>query len=261
MTTLLVTNDDGVDSRGLAALRRSLAALGEVFVVAPDRERSAAGHAITTTTPLRVSEYRDPLGEFSGHTVNGTPADAVKLALGAIHAERSFDLVVSGVNLGQNTGTSIIYSGTVSAATEARILGVPSFAVSLDAPKPGDFEVACRIAVDLAGLILDQGLPERVLLNVNVPDLPWHKIRGVKVTRQGQSGFEESFQIRSDPRLEPYYWLAGAFRMTDVAQDTDAFAVDQGYISITPVTYDLTSFSSLGPLQGWLPRLTQNWGA
>ncbi|HVB76313.1 MAG TPA: 5'/3'-nucleotidase SurE [Candidatus Nitrosotalea sp.] len=252
---LLVTNDDGVSSPGLAALRSALAPLGEVLLVAPDAERSAIGHAITTSTPLRVSEYLDPQGGFIGYSVNGTPADCVKLALGSIHRSNPPDIVVSGINRGQNTGTSIIYSGTVSAATEARILGCPSIAVSLGSAQPKDWSVAAEVACSVARLVLARGLPERVLLNVNVPARPREEILGVRITRQGQSGFEEVFHIRADPRREPYYWLAGAFRVTDVEEDTDAWALEQGWISITPVSYDLTAKDALAGLEAWRSEL------
>ncbi|HUZ88393.1 MAG TPA: 5'/3'-nucleotidase SurE [Candidatus Acidoferrales bacterium] len=251
MARILVTNDDGVASPGLHALYRALAPLGEVLLVAPDVERSSIGHAITTHTPLRVAEYRDRAGALVGHTVNGTPADCVKIAIGCIHPSRRFDLAVSGVNRGQNTGTSIIYSGTVSAATEARILGVKSIAVSLDSSDPQDWSVAAEFGARVARQVLQRGLPDKVLLNVNVPALPAGQIRGVRVTRQGQSGFEEVFETRSDPRDQPYLWLAGSFQMTDSEEDTDACALAQGWISVTPVTHDLTAYGARAEIAGW----------
>src|SRR6202521_5594555 len=216
-----------------------MATLGEISVVAPDAERSAAGHAITTMTPLRVKEVALENG-IVGYAVNGTPADSVKLAVGAILKERP-DLVVSGINLGPNTATNIIYSGTVSAATEARILGIPSFAISLGTLKDPIWETAAGYAIRVAEQVLARGLPAKILLNVNVPNLPAAEVKGVQVTKQGDSGYEELFDSRTDPRGVPYYWAAGTYRMSDVEEGTDALALDRGFVSITPVSFDLTA--------------------
>jgi 5'-nucleotidase len=226
-----------------------MAELGEVFVVAPDAERSAVGHAITTLTPLRVKEVTLENG-LIGHAVNGTPADCVKLAIGAILPERP-DLVVSGINLGPNTATNIIYSGTVSAATEARILGIPSMAISIGAFKDPLWETAAAYARRLAEQVLARGLPPKVLLNLNVPNLPPSEVRGVVVTRQGDSSYEERYDIRSDPRSVPYYWSAGTYRMSDVDEGTDALALERGFVSVTPVCFDLTAYDRLEELRGW----------
>lgn len=226
-----------------------MAELGEVSIVAPDAERSAVGHAITTLTPLRVKEVRLE-GGLTGHAVNGTPADCVKLAIGPLLKEAP-DIVVSGINLGPNTATNIIYSGTVSAATEARILGIPSMAVSIGAFQDPRWEAAALYARRIAAEVLRRGLPRRVLLNVNVPNLPPSEIRGVKITRQGESAYEELFDARTDPRSVPYYWAAGQYRMSDADPDTDALALDQGYVSLTPVTFDLTAYDFRAELSGW----------
>ena len=218
-------------------------------MVAPDAERSAVGHAITTLTPLRVKEVALDGGRV-GLAVNGTPADCVKLAIGAL-LERRPDLVVSGINLGPNTATNIIYSGTVSAATEARILGIPSMAISIGAFNDPLWETAAIYARRIAEQILRHELPPKVLLNVNVPNLPPAEVRGVRITRQGDSAYEERFEKRSDPREVPYYWSAGAYRMSDVAEDTDALALEQGWVSVTPVTFDLTSYRMLPDLTSW----------
>ena len=223
--------------------------LGEVSVVAPDAERSAAGHAITTQIPLRVKEV--PLEEgLIGYAVNGTPADSVKLAIGAVLSERP-DLVVSGINLGPNTATNILYSGTVSAATEARILGIPSIAISIGEFKDPLWDTAAHYAHRVAEQVLHRGLPTKVLLNVNVPNLPIGEVRGVKITRQGDSAYEERYDIRSDPRSVPYYWAAGTYRMTDVEEGTDALALERGFVSVTPVCFDLTAYDLLEELSGW----------
>ncbi len=223
--------------------------LGDVTVVAPDAERSAVGHAITTLTPLRVKEFkRGP--ELMGYAVNGMPADCVKIGVGSL-LPRPPDLVVSGINLGPNTATNVIYSGTVSAATEARILGVPSMAVSLGTFSDPDFTYAAALTRKIAGLVLERGLPDKVLLNVNVPALPRDRVRGIKITRQGSSAYVEDFAIRRDPRGQPYYWLAGSYSHTDEDESTDARAIEQGYVSITPIQWDLTAHTYLDELRRW----------
>lgn len=161
------------------------------------------------------------------------------------------DLVVSGINLGPNTATNIIYSGTVSAATEARILGIPSIAVSLGAFVEPQWDVAAAFARQVARRVLENGLPPRVLLNLNVPNLPREKINGIRVTRQGDSSYVEEFTMREDPRRQPYYWLGGAYKMTDTDEDTDAWAIEHGYVSITPITYDLTAYDQIDAVRGW----------
>ncbi|HXM53881.1 MAG TPA: 5'/3'-nucleotidase SurE, partial [Candidatus Dormibacteraeota bacterium] len=216
-----------------------LVEVGDVTVVAPDAERSAVGHAITTITPLRVKEFRRG-SRLMGYASNGTPADCVKLGIGSLF-ERPPDLVVSGINLGPNTATNVIYSGTVSAATEARILGIPSVAVSLDARVNPQWSYAAVVGRRVAEQVLERGLPPKVLLNVNVPNLPRSEIRGIRVTRQGDSVFQEDYTLREDPRGQPYYWLAGSYRLSDEDPETDAWALANGYVSITPVTFDLTA--------------------
>jgi 5'-nucleotidase len=218
-------------------------------VVAPDAERSAIGHAITTLLPLRVKEFRRGK-QLLGYAIDGTPADCVKIGIGAIFTG-AVDLVVSGINLGSNTATNVIYSGTVSAATEARILGVRSMAISLDALVEPRWGYAAGLGRRIAAAVLERGLPERVLLNVNVPNLPRSQIKGVKVTRQGNSAYVDDFAIREDPNRRPYYWLAGSYRNQDEDPDTDAWALENGYVSITPVSFDLTAHRYLGEIAAW----------
>jgi 5'-nucleotidase len=225
--------------------------LGEVVVAAPDAERSAVGHAITTLTPLRVKEMRLE-GGIPGFAVNGTPADSVKLAVGALLKEPP-DLVVSGINLGPNTATNIIYSGTVSAATEARILGIPSIAISIDAFRDVRWPTAAGYAGRMAKEVLKRGLPPRVLLNVNVPNLPADQVKGIRVTRQGDSAFAQTYDERTDPRSVPYYWAGGAYKMSDTDEDADALALSQGFVSVTPITFDLTAHEQLEELRTWFP--------
>lgn len=219
-------------------------------MVAPDAERSAVGHAITTLTPLRVKQF-EHAGEPIGYAINGTPADCVKIALGSIMKDDRPDVVVSGINLGPNTATNVIYSGTVSAATEARILGIPSVAISLDTFRDPHWEYAAEVGRRIAATVLERGLPPKVLLNVNVPHLPADRIKGVRVTRQGDSAYVEDFTVRKDPRGQPYLWLAGTYQMQDVDPDTDARALKDGYVSITPITFDLTAHRLLGEVESW----------
>lgn len=249
MPYILVTNDDGVTSPGLHALLEEMRKVGEVTVVAPDVERSAVGHAITRDAPLRVTEFA-PEGRPVGYAVSGTPADCVQLAV-RILLQRKPDLVVSGINLGPNTAKNIIYSGTVSAATEARILGIPALAISIGAFKHPLWATAATFAARFARLVLKHGLPPKVLLNVNVPNVPVSEVKGIRVTRQGDSGYQERFEIRNTPGSSPYFWSEGTYRVTDVDEDTDALALELGFVSVTPVTFDLTSYAMIEDLSHW----------
>lgn len=234
---ILVTNDDGVASPGVHALFEAMRELGDVTVVAPELQRSAVGHAITRDAPLQLRRVG------GGFAVSGTPADCVQLAVRVL-LERSPDLVVSGINLGPNTAKNIIYSGTVSAATEARMMGIPAMSISIGAFENPLWETAAAYAKRLARALLKNPLPPKILLNVNVPNLPLADVKGIKVTRQGDSGYKESFRPRGDSE----YWAEGTYAMTDVDDDTDAKALDQGYVSLTPVTFDLTAYDVLDEL-------------
>jgi len=245
---LLLTNDDGIDAPGLRALVKALSAVGDVVVVAPSSERSAVGHAITLSDPLRVDRY--VCDGFQGYAVNGTPADCVKIACWAL-LNRKPDLLVSGINRGINTGINILYSGTVSAATEGTFLGVPSFAISLATFEDPDFGYAAAFARKLTLTLLDRGLPRGVYLNVNVPAVPAEEIEGVSITRQGQALFEEKFDQRTDPHGRVYYWLTGQKVDKEQDRDVDDGAVQARMVSITPVHYDLTHYDFLQTLTGW----------
>ena len=240
---ILVANDDGVDAAGIAALATAMHGLGTVAVVAPFQEQSAVGHAITIRDPMRVHPWAfdGPDGPVWARAVTGTPADCVKIAVQKL-LPRPPDLVVSGINHGPNTAVNVMYSGTVSAATEAAILGIPSIAVSHGAWRPKDFEAAGRAAARLAARVLADGLPPDVLLNVNVPDLPHAEIRGTRVTRQARSRWQEEFEERRDPMDRPYYWLGGQFIDLDGGADTDLVALADGFVSVTPLHLDLTAY-------------------
>jgi 5'-nucleotidase len=243
----LLTNDDGINARGIDALYQELSRDAECVVVAPEVEQSAVGHAITVFRPLMVKKARKN-GKVFGYAVAGTPADCVKLGICEL-ADGPIDLVVSGINHGGNVGINIIYSGTVSAATEAVVLGVPSMAVSIDSRKEVDFSVAARFARKMAAFILKNPMPN-VVLNVNVPAIPEDEIKGVVVVRQGRARFMEKFDKRSDPRGNDYYWLAGEPEFPSQEQgDTDAYALKKGMITITPIHCDLTRHDLLDDLK------------
>jgi 5'-nucleotidase len=245
---ILVTNDDGIHSDGLLALRARLLEVGEVMAVAPERPRSATGHAITLHKPLRIHQVRLRDGGV-GYSTNGTPSDCV--VLGMIELQPKPDFVVSGINLGPNLGEDLTYSGTVSAAMEATMFDVPAFAISVAAYQVGDYSGAAEFAAKMVRIITERGLPPNTFLNVNVPDLPPDQMRGVAVTRQGRRRYEGRLDKRSDPRGQPYYWLSGDLLDEQGDPDTDVRALAEGKISITPVQLDLTNHAFLPELHGW----------
>ena len=248
---ILVSNDDGVNAPGIAALAEVMARLGDVYVVAPLLEQSAVGHAITLRDPVRAFPVDANMGgAIRIYGVQGTPADCVKLAFREL-LPREPDLVVSGINRGANTALNVIYSGTVSAATEAAILGVDAVAVSLCDWDAHDYEASQEIAFTVAEKVLEQGLPPGILLNVNIPPLPLSSIKGMLVTRQAHSRWQESFDQRVDPNNRPYYWMTGTFVNLDEGQNTDIAAVQSGHVSVTPMHYDLTAHDFLAPLSEW----------
>ncbi|HEU0168717.1 MAG TPA: 5'/3'-nucleotidase SurE [Chloroflexota bacterium] len=246
---ILVTNDDGVFADGLYVLFQEMQQLGDVIAIAPATEQSAVGHAITLMTPLRINEVNRH-GKPFGYAVNGTPADCVKLAVHAIMDQRP-DVIVSGVNLGANIGTSVIYSGTVSAATEGTILGIPSIAVSLATFANPDFRPAAMFARKLAECVLEKGLPAGTLLNVNVPAVPEDQLAGVEVTCNSDSRFEDIFEKRLDPRKRVYYWQAGVEQTYDLREGTDAAALRDHKISVTPIHFDMTNHKMLPAIRKW----------
>ena len=246
---ILVTNDDGIYAPGIYALYNAMKKIGDARVVAPEMEQSAVGHALTISDPLRVSEV-DRYGDIFGHAVNGTPADCIKIAYWAL-LQAQPDIIISGINLGANTGINVIYSGTVSAATEGTILQIPSFAVSLSTYTAPNFDYAARFAAELAEKVLDHGLPRGTYLNVNVPNFPEEEIAGVLVTRQGLSNYKERFDRRVDPQNRVYYWLTGKKVEVEAEGDVDDRAIINKMVSITPLHYDLTNYSFLEELKSW----------
>src|SRR5262245_24423101 len=240
MSVVVLTNDDGVHAPGLAALEKALAELGEVYVVAPEREQSACGHALTLHRPLRPLR----LGERR-FSVNGTPSDCVNLSVLGFLPETPV-LVGAGLNHGANLGDDVTYSGTVSAAMEGTILGVPSIAVSL--VDGGDFEVAGRVARLIAMRVLVGGLPGNTLLNVNVPPQP---PRGIRMTRLGHRVYKEEILEQTDRRGRSHYWIGGGEARWDDLDGTDMGAVHDGYVSLTPLHLDLTNHRALVQLGEW----------
>lgn len=246
---LLLTNDDGIFAKGIEAMYLALIRDHDVTVVAPETEQSAVGHAITFLDPLRVKAVKRN-GSFFGYALNGTPADCVKIAVTEL-MDPPPQVVVSGINLGANVGVNVIYSGTVSAATEAAVLGVPSIAVSIDSFDTSDFSAATTCVPKLLRIIEREGLPAGVSLNVNVPNLPAERIVGVRITHQGKMRCVEAYDRREDPRSNVYYWLRNSAVLPDTSPDADSKAIEMGFISITPIQYDLTRYEMLATLSQW----------
>lgn len=241
---ILATNDDGVRSEGLRRLVRSLERLGEVYVVAPDREQSAASHSLTLHRPLRVEEVAPRF-----FAVDGTPTDCVNLAICGILPRRP-DLVVSGINCGANLGDDITYSGTVSAAIEATLLGVKAIAASLAASPPYDFAAAAEFVGELAAYVLRTGLPPGTLLNVNIPAGDRTQLREFRLTKMGKRRYDDAVVEKIDPRGRKYYWIGGEELAFESEPGTDFAAISEGAISITPVHLDLTNYAALEQLKG-----------
>src|SRR5262245_4015980 len=244
MSTLLLTNDDGIHAPGLAALAGALAGLGDVSVIAPEREQSACGHALTLHRPLRVNQVRE-----RWFAVNGTPSDCVNLGVLGFLPERPV-LVVSGINHGSNLGDDVTYSGTVAAAMEGTLLSVPAVAVSL--MDGGDFTAAGDVARLVALRVLVEGLPRKTLLNVNVPATP---PRGIRMTRLGHRVYSDKVIEQTDPRGRTHYWIGGGEPQWEALEGTDMGAVHEGYVAVTPLHLDLTNHRAVAQLSDWQPSL------
>jgi 5'-nucleotidase len=248
--TILISNDDGIGADGIIALAEEIKKFANIIVVAPHTQQSAVGHSITMANPIRATKtYVNK--KFFGYAVEGTPADSVKLAVHTLLKDKKIHLLISGINQGANTAINTLYSGTVSAATEGRILGLPSFAISLTSYVYKNFSPAAKFASHLAKMILKNGLPEGTLLNVNVPAVSASKIKGVKITRQGKSSWDDTYEKRLDPNNREYYWLTGRMVKEDDSKDYDVIAVENNYISVTPIHYDLTDYNTLEEMKKW----------
>lgn len=243
---ILVCNDDGYRSEGITALAEALRELGTVYVVAPDRERSAAGHSLTLSHPLRVEKVGTRV-----YAVDGTPTDCVNLAVNGILRGRKVSLVASGINKGANLGDDITYSGTVSAAMEGTLLGIPSIAVSLASRNHFRFEPSARFTFEVAKKVLRDGLPKDTLLNINLPNVDPEEIRGVRVTRQGKRIYGDAIVEKRDPRGRKYYWIGGDSLEREDIPGSDLEAVEQRFISVTPLHLDMTDYASIRALRRW----------
>jgi 5'-nucleotidase len=244
MTRILVTNDDGIHSDGLIKLEEALRTIGDVYVVAPASEMSGASHSLTLARPLRIRHIDD-----RHWSVDGTPTDCVTLALNKIlKPEEMPDICVSGINHGANLGDDATYSGTVAGALEATILGVPGIAMSLVARDNWDFTTAAQFAVKAAEKTLKEGLPDGTLLNINVP---LGEIKGVRVTRQGIKNAKTLVSQHIDPRGKPYYWIGEEYFRSSAEDGTDYKAIEDGYVSVTPLRADMTDHRALQALDTW----------
>ncbi|HSG06312.1 MAG TPA: 5'/3'-nucleotidase SurE [Nitrospiria bacterium] len=252
---ILVTNDDGIRSPGIKALAVALKRLGDVYVVAPDRERSAAGHSLTLHKPLRIERHGP-----RRYSLNGTPTDCVNIAVNQIIKRRPA-LVVSGINKGGTLGDDVTYSGTVSAAMEGTILGIPSVAVSQMGDERFKFETSSRVAVRIARWVLQNGLPPDTLLNVNVPELSPQRLKGFRIATLGKRIFDpDSIIEKKDPRGRTYYWIGGSRLEWEIGEDTDIVSINKGMVSITPVHLDLTNYAAISPLRSLEKRLNAKKG-
>lgn len=248
---ILVTNDDGISAPGIRALIAVMSELGEVVVVAPDRPQSAMGHAITINSTLHLNKISTEDAEIQEYSCSGTPVDCVKMAVAEI-MHRKPDLCVSGINHGSNSSINVIYSGTMSAALEAGIEGIPAIGFSLlDYDWNADFEQVKPFVKKIAQQVLKNGLSEGTVLNVNLPKLKTNEIKGIKICRQAKAIWEEKFDKRVTPFGKNYYWLTGQFVNLDKGEDTDEWALAHDYISIVPVHFDLTAHHALATLNTW----------
>ena len=243
---ILLSNDDGYRADGLNVLARTLATTHEISVVAPERDRSGASNSLTLDSALRVHQAEN--GFFF---VNGTPTDCVHLAITGL-LEIEPDMVISGINSGANMGDDVLYSGTVAAAMEGRFLGLPAIAVSMACFGPKHYASAARAVVQVVDRLQGTPLKQDSILNINVPDLPWDQIKGIKATRLGNRHKSEGVIKQTDPRGEPMYWVGPPGKAQDAGEGTDFYAVEHGFISVTPLQIDLTRYDSLPYLDGWL---------
>lgn len=247
---ILVSNDDGVLAPGIQALRQAMLQHGEVEVMAPDRNRSGASNSLTLLRPLRVSKI-----DNESHCVDGTPTDCVHLALTG-YFEQPFDLVVSGINEGSNLGDDVLYSGTVAAAMEGANMGIPSIAVSLASRKSVHYDTAARVASQLIQQLKGQQLPAATILNVNVPDIPFNNIKGMQITRLGTRHNARGTQQLIDPREQPIFWIGLPGDHNDAGPGTDFFAIQNGFVSITPLHLDMTHYAIIDQVTSWIDGIS-----
>lgn len=252
---ILISNDDGIYSTGIQALVAGLVDKHDVYVVAPDRERSATGHAITLHKPIRVEEADHLDGVKAAFMTDGNPSDCVKLAVGELIKVKP-DMVISGINHGPNMGADILYSGTVSAAMEGAIFNIPSIAVSVTNHKVEDFDAAVKVVKKVVDKIGGVKFPDKTLLNINVPYLEYSELAGFEITDLGVREYDDHFEKRIDPRGKTYYWLTGEAIEETELPGTDVYAVRSNLVSITPITIHMTNDGMMEDLKGWAKDIT-----
>ena len=248
---ILITNDDGITAPGILALIEVMSESGDVLVVAPDKPQSAMGHAITINNTIYLNKISKENASITQYSCSGTPVDCVKIAVHEI-LKRKPDLCVSGINHGTNSSINVIYSGTMSAAVEAGIEGIPAIGFSLlDFAWDANFEDVKSFVKKITLKVLEKGLPEGVILNVNLPKLKEHEIKGIKICRQAKAQWVEKFDKRKTPQGKDYYWLTGDFVNQDKGEDTDEWALENGYVSVVPVQFDMTAHHTIQQLNNW----------
>jgi 5'-nucleotidase len=249
---ILIANDDSIAAKGIKVLAEVMSEIGEVVVIAPDTHQSGMGHAITLDRPLRVSKVKNYLPNVEAYKCSGTPADCVKFGKHFLLKDRKIDIVVSGINHGSNSSISVIYSGTMSAAIEAAIEGIPAIGFSVgDFSTDADFSHTKEYIKKISLKVLENGLPKGVALNVNFPKISEEPIKGIKICRQTDAVFRESFEERKDPYGRPYYWMDGFLQNEDSGGGTDEDALKENYISIVPAKFDLTDYQAIEVLNSW----------
>lgn len=248
---ILVTNDDGVYSKGILSLTRAVLPFGDVVVVAPDKPQSGMGHAVTINNLLRLHPLNYELPVQAAYSCSGTPVDCVKLAIYKV-MHRKPDLVVSGINHGANSSINVIYSGTMSAAMEGAVEGIPSIGFSLlDHSADADFDASMQVVEKIVMSALEKGIPKDTCLNVNIPKGPPSSIAGIRICHQAKGYWEDNFDVRVDPFGKPYYWLTGEFKLMDEGLETDEIALANNFVSVVPVHFDLTAYQAMEKLKEW----------
>jgi len=251
---ILLTNDDGIYSEGIQILKKQLDNIGEVTVIAPDRERSTIGHAMTLRKPLKMRKVKID-GDFWGYSLDGTPADCVIIGILEIMKNEKIDLIVSGINCGPNLGDDIFYSGTVSAAVEGAMRNVPSLAVSIAGFEDFKFKSAALFTKKIASNLMKNILPSNLVLNVNFPNIDYEEIKGVEITRHGKRVYQDEVKIIYDPQGTTHYWLGGELPEGNIEPNTDFEAISKNKVSITPLSLDLTNYQMMPKIQDWVEKL------
>ena len=247
---ILITNDDGYNAKGLLSLVESVAEIGEVVIVAPDRPQSGKGHSITVNEPIRCYET-ELFDEIKAYCCTGTPVDCIKMGLFILN-NRVPDLILSGVNHGSNVSTNVLYSGTMAAAVEGALEGIPSIGFSLTTySSDANFNASKKIVKAITKQVLNNSLKRGVCLNVNIPDVKFELIKGIKVCRQGRAFWDDTFDKRTDPLGKDYYWLTGSFSSKEQSSDTDIHYLKENYVTVVPTQFDMTCYNSVEELKKW----------